>query len=175
MSSQPDELNLPPFPLMSWGDYDLWEGEIDLDCGGGAALSVTPYDPEASRQPEAFQCEAMAFHLARGSNVTLAVLAALLPYYQKMRPRYLNFLGEQANRLMPEAQAADELRSLIDLRHVHIHPWSRDGIGYVGLQFGCTWDVEHGLGFMMHLDRVVQTGGADVSFAWKPAESSPSA
>lgn len=174
MSNQPDELNLPPFPSMSWVDYDWWEGEIDLDCGGGAALSVTPYDPEVSKQPEAFQSEAMAFHLTRGSDVTFAVLAALLPYYQKMRPRYLNFLGEQADTLMPEVQTADELRSLIDLRHVHIHPWSRDGIGYVGLQFGCAWDVGHGLGFMMHLDRVVQIGGADVSFAWEPVESSPS-
>lgn len=175
MSTQQDVLDLPPFPPMSWGDCDLWEGDIDLECGGGAALSVTPYDPEVSRRPEAFQCDAMAFHLARGHDITVAVLAALLPYYQQLRPRFLDFLGEQAHTLMPAVQTADELRSLIDLRHVHIHPWSRDGIGYVGLQFGCTWDVEHGLGFMMHLDRVVDIGGADVSFAWKPADSSPSA
>ena len=157
---------------MSWGDCDWWEGEIDLDCGGGAALSVTPYHPEASRQPETFQAEAMTFHLSRGREVTLAVLTALLPYYQGLRPRYLDFLGDEADALMPEVQTADELRPLIDLRHVHIHPWSRDGIGYVGLQFGSTWDVEHGLGLMMHLDRVVDIGGADVSFAWQPDEAS---
>jgi hypothetical protein len=50
---------------------------------------------------------------------------------------------------------------LIGLSNVHILSVARDGIG---LQFGCTWDEEHGLGVMTHRDRVVQVGGADTSF-----------
>jgi len=91
-----------------------------------------------------------------------------------MRPKYGSFLGDEFASLMPALTATEELALLIDLRHVHIHPWSKDGIGYVGLQFGCTWDQEHGLGLMMHLDRVVEIGGADVSFAWSPAEADAS-
>lgn len=45
---------------------------------------------------------------------------------------------------------------------VHIHPREKSRVGYVGLQFGCTWDVEHGLGVMMHNDRVVDLGGGCV-------------
>lgn len=156
---------------MSWCDCDRWEGLVDLECGGQAGLLVTPCNPEATRQPQPFQCEAMSFHLTRGRDVAHAVLTALLPHYRELRPRYLDFLGTEADALMPDVHSPEELRSLIDLRAVRIHPWSKDGIGYVGLQFGCTWDVEHGLGLMMHLDRVVDIGGADVSFAWEPDEA----
>jgi hypothetical protein len=100
-----------------------------------------------------------------------AVLRALLPHYERMRPEFIDFLGAEADRLMPAVATVEELRALIDLRQVHIHPWSKDGIGYVGLQFGCTWDREHGLGVLLHRERVVDLGGADVSFAWAPDEA----
>jgi hypothetical protein len=41
---------------------------------------------------------------------------------------------------------------------------SKDGFAYVGYEFGCTWDDEHGLGFMTHKDRIIDFGGADTSF-----------
>ena len=113
----------------------------------------------------------MAFHLEHGEQVYSAVLAALRPYYDEMRPRFLSFLGTEADSLMPAVQALADLSDLIDLRHVHIHPWAKDDFGYVGLQFGCTWDQEHGFGVMMHRHRVVSIGSADVSFAWSPDET----
>lgn len=171
MSSDTDHLDLPPFPRMTWDDCDWWDGTVDLSFGSDAILSVTPYDPSVSRIPTDYQCEAMTFQLAHGEQVFSAVLAALRPYYEEMRPRYHSFLGDDFETLMPAFATKEDLASLIDLRHVHIHPWSKGGIGYVGLQFGCTWDQEHGLGLMLHLDRVVEIGGADVSFAWSPDEA----
>jgi hypothetical protein len=47
---------------------------------------------------------------------------------------------------------------------------------YVGFEFGCTWDDEHGLGVLMHGERVVDVGGAETAFllwiAERDAESS---
>lgn len=40
----------------------------------------------------------------------------------------------------------------------------KDGYAYVGYEFGCTWDEEHGLGFMTYKDRIVDFGGADSAF-----------
>jgi len=113
----------------------------------------------------------MAFLLEHEEQVYSAVLAALRPYYEEMRPQYLSFLGSESGTLMPPVGTSAELSHLIDLRHVHIHPWTKDGIGYFGLQFACTWDQEHGLGVMMCRDRVVSVGSADVSFAWSPNEA----
>jgi hypothetical protein len=121
--------------------------------------------------PAEYQREAVKFLLNHGEDVFEAVLAALRPYYDEMRPRYLSFLGGEAETRMPKVKSAADLSRLIDLRQVHVHPWTKRGMGYIGLEFGCTWDVEHGLGFMMHRDRVVSVGGADVSFAWCPEEA----
>ena len=171
MTSNPNNLDLPPFPAMRWDDCEWWDGEIDLVFGSNAALTVTPYDPSISRMPSEAQKHALTFQLEHGQDVFAAVLTALQPYYTEMRPRYQSFLGADAKALMPAIQSKEDLKKLIDLRHVHIHPWIKDGVGYVGLQFGCTWDREHGFGVMMHRDRVVSVGSADVSFAWSPDEA----
>jgi hypothetical protein len=56
---------------------------------------------------------------------------------------------------------------LIGLSSVHVLSVAKDGIAYIGFEFGCTWDGEHGLGVMTHRDRVIEVGGADTSFlAW---------
>lgn len=171
MPADSDTLDHPPFPTMDWDECEWWTGEVSLSFGHGAGLNVTPYDPDVTRIPSVVQGNALTYQIQNADRVFAAVLDRLLPYYQAMRPRYLEFLGDDAQRLMPAINQAEGLSSLIDLRQVHIHPWEKSGIGYVGLQFGCKWDVEHGLGAMMHNDRVVELGGADVSFAWAPEEA----
>ena len=164
----PTTLELPPFPTMEWDDCEWWDGEISLTFGERVGLTVTPYDLGASRLPTFTQGQALTYHMQNGDQVFAAVLDALLPYYQRMRPKYVEYLGDDVDQLMPALDKAEGLKQLVDLRQVHVPPWQNSGVGYVGLQFGCTWDVEHGLGLLMHKDRVVQLGGADVSFAFKP-------
>ena len=41
---------------------------------------------------------------------------------------------------------------------------SQDNYAYVGLECGCSWDEEHGLGFLLYKDRIVKIGGAEESF-----------
>lgn len=171
MSIDSDHLNQPPFPPLRWDDCDWWEGEIDLAFGLSAGLTVTPYDSSVSRSPSPAQAAALEFQIKNGDRVIESVLEALRGYYDELRPRYLNFLGDEAGRLMPEIQKGQQLRELIELVQVHVHPWGLDGLAFVGLQFGCTWDREHGLGVQMHGSRVVEIGSADASFAWAPEEA----
>lgn len=171
MSPNSSTLNHPPFPPMDWDDYEWWTGDISLSFGNCAGLVVTPYAPTVSRMPSAAQSTALEYHIQNGDHVFEAVLETLLPYYQTIRSKYVEFSAENAEQRMPEVNQSEALVPLIDLRQIHIHPWEKSGIAYVGLQFGCTWDVEHGLGVMMHNDRVVDIGGADVSFAWEPQEA----
>ncbi|PHS09983.1 MAG: hypothetical protein COA78_11665 [Blastopirellula sp.] len=171
MSSNIDQLDMSPFPTMNWDDCEWWEGDISLAFGKDTGLTVTPHDPSVSRLPSEAQRDALRYHLEHGEHIVSAVLDAFQPYYSEMRPRYVEFLGDEVDQLMPPISTRDQLRELIDLRQVHIHPWMKSGIGYVGLQFGCTWDLEHGVGVLLHLARVVDIGGADVSFAWAPEEA----
>ncbi len=166
MSVEPQTIDLPPFPTMRWSDCDWWEGEIDLALGDNAGLNVTPHDPTVTRLPSDAQRDALSYQLDHGPEISAAVFSAVRKHYQKVRPAYLKYLGAEGERLMPEMTDNDDLRKLIELVHVHVHPSTTSGYGYVGLQFGCSWDREHGLGVMMYRDQVVEVGGADVSFAF---------
>src|SRR5687768_13711006 len=109
MSDDNDILRLAPFPQLQWCDCDWWEGKVDLEFDRGAALSVTPYDPSVSRMPAKFQREAMAFQVEHGGEDLASILSALLPYYEELRPRYRDFLGDDQHTLIPEVQSSGEL------------------------------------------------------------------
>lgn len=172
MGHNTGKLDHPPFPQLTWGDCDWWEGGVTWPDGEEVSLSVTPCDEE-SKIPSDAQTQAYAYHVESAKEVMIAVLTALRPYYESMRPRYREFLGEEFETRMPALTDAEDLRGLIFLQHVHVHPWTKDGKAYVGLQFGCAWDQEHGLGVMMNQNRVVDLGEAAVSFAWEPDEADP--
>jgi|GEM_PF-920290 len=190
--SRRDMLRMPPFPVMKWSDNDYWEGNTRLPAWAGflscrgaygsidstapsrgdASLSVTPGDPGQSRRPSEAQCRAFEHLLNDGDAGVAAILHQLRSYYDSLRPRWEEaFDAATMMRLMPRIEDAQGFRRLIGLHQIHIHPWQREGLSYVGLEFGCTWDPEHGFGVLLHGSRVVEIGGADTSFAWKPKEA----
>ena len=99
--------------------------------------------------------------VAHEAEIHAAFLAALLGHYRDVRPKYLRFLGDPL--LVPEVSTADEFRKVIGLSGINIHQIEKGGLPYVGLELGCTWDVEHGLGALLHGTRVVEIGGADTA------------
>ena len=64
---------------------------------------------------------------------------------------------------MLNVKSQDDFRNLIGLHSVNVHPLQKDGMPYIGFELGCTWDPEHGLGVLMHGNRVVEIGGADTA------------
>ena len=64
---------------------------------------------------------------------------------------------------MPDIFSADDLKPLVGLYAVNVHQIEKDALPYLGFEFGCTWDSEHGLGVLRHGTRVVEVGGADTA------------
>jgi hypothetical protein len=95
--------------------------------------------------------------------VQRAMLAHLTQRYPSLQEQY-GYDEDNAKRYMPDVNDESDFRPLIGLHSVFIHPLQRNDLPYLGFEFGCTWDDEHGLGFMMHGDRVVDCGGADTAF-----------
>jgi hypothetical protein len=113
--------------------------------------------------PSPEQAEAIQHLLDHERTVRDAVLAAILRDYPTMREFY-GYDDDEAEELMPEVTEAGQFRDLLGLSSVHVLPVVRDRTAYVGFEFGCTWDPEHGLGVMTYRGRVVEVGGADTSF-----------
>jgi hypothetical protein len=181
-----ETLNRPPFPPLTWDGY-FWTGEVTLPSWAGfqtrrgpyasvsadkpsdgtARLTVTPLDDDARTRPTPEQAAAFQHLIANEAAVAAAVGQALVDYYPGEKEAYLDDFDEGEAEELPDVTEPSGLRSLIGLSSVHVLAVARDGAAYIGFEFGCVWDGEHGAGVMTHRGRVVATGQADVSFlAW---------
>lgn len=158
----------PPFPPLVWDNG--WEGEAFLSAYGTTPVSVTAEDP--SQTPTAAQARAFTRLVEQNEELDEAVMRAVLDEYPRFRERYHEYDPENADRVAPPLASVDGLERLIDLGTVHVLDVETEGEAYVGFQFSCTWDSEHGLGVMTHAGRVLEVGEADTAFsppagAWK--------
>ena len=64
---------------------------------------------------------------------------------------------------MHDVRDVEDLKLVIGLHTVNIHQVNRDGVPYLGFEFGCDWEEEHGLGVLMHGTQVVEIGDADTA------------
>lgn len=89
----------------------------------------------------------------------------------KIRDAILNALFDELpairgiyEDLVPDIDSIEDFRNVIGLSIIHVLDSNKDGFAYLGYELGCDWDDEHGLGVMMHKDRVVEIGPAETSF-----------
>jgi hypothetical protein len=181
-----ETLDYPPFPLLRWDDY-FWVGEVKLvswagyqarrgdydsinstePSDGSTHLSVDTKDGNDRGLPTAEQVAGFRHLIENEEAVAAAVGRALVDYFTGVKDAYLDDYDEGEVEGLPDISEPDELRPLIGLSGVHVLSVAREGAAYIGFEFGCVWDEEHGAGVMTHLGRVVATGQAADSFmAW---------
>jgi hypothetical protein len=181
-ASLPENLNVEPFPPLRWSDC-CWQGTIVLGSWAGFTheawtCAAGEYDgtarviisiPGQARRlpPSPEQAAAYRYLVDQEKGVHNSVLQAIFNAY----PTLTADLGldeedsEEAEALASDIDRPDRLRELIGLCIVHLLPISREGLAYTGFEFGCTWEEEHGLGVLLHRDRVVRIGQASTAFA----------
>jgi uncharacterized protein DUF6985 len=103
------------------------------------------------------------------AEVASAILEGLLAEYPRLQRDY-GYEAAERETYMPDLSSAEDFRQLIGLHNVHFVPLLKEDLPYVGYEFGCTWDGEHGLGVLLHGTRVVEIGGADAAFTLWIAE-----
>ncbi len=147
--------------LSAWDEYLTDSNGIDLDIGGDMV----------GNEPSIKEEHVAAYHSAieKQYSIRNAIIGELYKKYPEMKMNY-GYEAEEAKEFMPDIDNADRFKDLVGLVGVHIMNVFREGIAYVGYQFSCTWDEEHGLGVMTHKDRVVDLGSAEVSFLTWVAE-----
>jgi hypothetical protein len=125
------------------------------ESDGTARLSVPPPAGVAERPPLAEQADAFRYLLEHEEAIRDALVAAIFEEYPVIRARLLGqgFINEVD---MPALQRPEQLKSHIGLSTVHVLPIVKDDAAYIGFEFGCTWDEEHGLGVMTHQGRLVE-------------------
>lgn len=97
-------------------------------------------------------------------QVKLALIQWCSPYSQE-RANEFDFDDD-----FPAIANEDDLKRNVGLYAVNIHQVNSDGVPYVGYEFGCEWDDEHGAGVLMHGTKVVRVGLADTAILLWMAE-----
>lgn len=118
-----------------------------------------PVGPEDDALVDAF--------LALQDEMEAAVLLAVAGQH----PRWRAALGEACcmdeedlEAAVPKLTSPEDLRAQMGLHDVHLFDVVHGGEHYVGLEFGCAWEDEHGLGVLLHGSEVIALGHADCSF-----------
>jgi len=197
MGKQETSLNIEPFPSLVWDEF-FWTSTTILPAWRGFQCRLGPYGSRKSKKPSdgttplaittprkdsqsppsPEQAAAYRYFTAHQEAIRDSILEAVFDEYPGYRAAYYaDYDLDESDTTLPALDRPEQLRNLIGLSNVLIHSVEREGVAYVGYEFGCAWEEEHGLGAMTHRNRVVKVGGADVSIlAWiaerdaKPAQ-----
>jgi hypothetical protein len=102
------------------------------------------------------QVNAIRFLVDNSDSVRNALLVGLI--------NELPTLKEIYEDLIPDIDNIEDFKNFVGLANLHIMTSDKDDCAYIGFELGCNWDDEHGVGIMMHKDRVVAIGQAETSF-----------
>lgn len=179
-------------PPLKWDEY-CWTGEIILPSWRGFQAPHTrrarsgPADPTTGAvcvrfdtdgagnvPPTEAQIAAYRWLVAHETEVAAAVLNGIFAAYPRFREEYLDAYNLESEpevaAVVPVLDRAEQLTGMMGLYAVFVLPLPNDGVGYVGFEFGCAWEREHGLGVLTNRNRVVEIGQADTAFDGNRAE-----
>jgi hypothetical protein len=111
----------------------------------------------------AAEYEQITWLLENEAAVSAGALAGLVSAYPALRASYDCYDVHELDDYMPEVRSSDDFRTLIGLSGINIHQIMTGDAPYLGFEFGCRWDQEHGCGILMRGTRVVDVGGADTA------------
>jgi hypothetical protein len=143
-------LKFPPFPKLTWEEVD-WQGTSKLPW----------YNTE---EPPALIVRTEGLKPTNPTPAQVAAYQSLLQSGVQLQPIIL----EQFRQYVPELAHAKwpELEAFFQLTAIFIFDLERDDVSYVGLVFSCLqWDYgyEHGVGIVLHDQRVVRFGVAEMA------------
>lgn len=166
------------FPYPGSREFSLqFDAFADLQSRSGSYTSkssVVPSDgtvlvmireEENAADPMPEQLAAIQFVLDHPEEIKQALYAALPVEYAVMKEAFdFDPTDKDQQEWFPEINAPEDFANVFGVGNVFVFEEHFNGTAYIGLECGCTWDDEHGLGFVLHQGRVVAIGQADTAF-----------
>lgn len=139
------------------------ESDDSAELARRAAQGFLPVTIETlgRAEPSDAQRAAYLFLAENEEAVSTTVLNAIFEYYQFVQKEDPNWFADWD---CPEIDSVSDLASLIEIAGLVATPFESDGSALVGFQFHCDWDIEQGLGVLVHRDRIIEVGDADSAY-----------
>jgi hypothetical protein len=145
------------------GTIDTYAASDDRHKVGEFEVWIETPEEEKVR-PSASQEFAFTQFVGNQSSVCTIVLGAIYDLYQSDCTVWRTGDNAYSRIAVPSIDSPDGLKRLIRLAGFHVLHQSRDGCALIGFSFNCSWDVEHGLGGVVHGSRLIEI--ADNAITW---------
>ena len=175
-------VDLPLFPDFKWDDH-FWVTSANLPAWRGYQIRNGPYGTVSDAghsdgivqilfAPEGRDDAPLSEHeiamvkwvVDNQAAVHDAMLEKLFEDYPAMREQARGlFSKEEAKKVLPKVRHPEQLKELVGISSINVHPIEQEGKPFIGVELGCTWEVEHGVGILMHGPEVLEIGGADTA------------
>ncbi|WP_108883288.1 DUF6985 domain-containing protein [Anderseniella sp. Alg231-50] len=171
----PNDLEFEAYEKLFWKTkmsmpiWDEFVGEAyasqQASAGRTDRLVEVTFAPEGRDMSPLSDDEIRSVEWLRDNHALLAepMLKRLQDEYPALKEQY-GYSKEECDQWMPAVRHLEDFKPLISLQSASVHQVSKNGIPYTGFAFDCTWDQEHGLGFLMHDRRIVDFGDTSVAF-----------
>jgi hypothetical protein len=145
------------------GEFDTNESSVDRHKQGDFKLWIETPDGEKA-SPSSAQEHAFVQFQGDQPSICAMVLGAIHDLYQSDCAFWRTGDNPFSRIAVPPIDSPDGLKRLIRLSGFHLLHQSREGCALVGFSFNCSWDIEHGLGVVVHGTRLIQI--ADNAITW---------
>ena len=115
-------------------------------------------------EPSSSQERAFLLFLENQELVCTTVVKAIFEDYRTRHEMWLTGFKATDDIVVPEVQSPDDLKRLMRLHSLRVLDVSKDGCSVIGFCFACSWDIEHGLGVLVHETRVIEVGENDITW-----------
>ena len=134
---------------------------------GTISLTIND-DTSESPDPSPHQINAINYLIRHPEEIKIAMRKGIDSIYEDLKKQYGFDENEpDTKEWFPRIDDLKDYDKVFGVGNVIIQLPSKDEHSYVGIECGCTWDEEHGLGFLFHKNRLIGIGGADEAFNWK--------
>ena len=107
------------------------------------------------------QINAIDFLAQNGKEIKNALLDKVFSEYPLLEKELIECVGiDEYRELIPKVNNPLDCAKVFGVAGVTIFPTHKDGYSYIGIQGGATWEEEHGIGFIVHKNRVIYLGSA---------------
>jgi hypothetical protein len=139
--------------LDNWDNYYETDLKLVLNIGGDCIVDeITDIHENGYR-----------YLLDNQVDILRIVIDEIYSHYARWQEEY-GYDEEEKRLIMPNMNDKQGLREILKPIRIFILDIESGGLPYIGIEFQCSWDEEHGLGVMFHENRVVEIGGADTAF-----------
>lgn len=139
--------------LSSWRLFFEYKYEIGLNIGGDCFVNRISIIHE----------NGYSYLINEQENLLNLILEKILIQYPIWQETF-KYEEEEKDMYMPNISDKSQLKKLISPSKIFIHNISVDNLPYIGIQFNCTWDDEHGLGILCYKNRIIKMGGSEIAF-----------